>query len=71
MKIIATKAQRHQGFTLKKTFCVTLCLCVLVAIFIVASHDAAPSPGDERKLTQTICAAYRVAAPRPFHGSHS
>jgi len=33
MKIIATKAQRHQGFY-KKTFCVTLCLRVLVAIFI-------------------------------------
>jgi hypothetical protein len=31
MKMIATKARRHQGFTLKKTFCVTLCLGVLVA----------------------------------------
>lgn len=29
-----------------KTFCVTLCLCVLVAIFIGVSHDAAASPGD-------------------------
>ena len=31
MKMIATKARRHQGFTFNKTFCVTLCLCVLVA----------------------------------------
>jgi len=31
MKIIATKAPRHQGFIFNKTLCVTLCLCVLVA----------------------------------------
>jgi hypothetical protein len=29
---IATKARRHQGFIFNKTFCVTWCLCVLVAI---------------------------------------
>jgi len=40
MKIIATKAQRHQGFIFNKTFCVTLCLCVLVANFMAAPHDA-------------------------------
>jgi hypothetical protein len=38
MKIIATKAQRHQGFIFNKTFCVTLCLCVLVANFIVENE---------------------------------
>ena len=27
-------------------------------------HDAAPSPGDEWKPTQTTCAAYRVPSPR-------
>jgi hypothetical protein len=31
MKMIATKARRHQGFTFNKTFCVTLYLGVLVA----------------------------------------
>jgi hypothetical protein len=31
MKIIATKAPRHQGFIRNKTLCATLCLCVLVA----------------------------------------
>jgi hypothetical protein len=35
MKIIATKAQRHQGFFFNKTLYVTLCLCVLVANFKV------------------------------------
>ena len=35
MKIIATKAQRHQGFIFNKTFSVTLCLCVLVAMEII------------------------------------
>jgi hypothetical protein len=34
IKIIATKAQRHKGFIFNKTFCVTLCLRVLVAVFI-------------------------------------
>jgi hypothetical protein len=34
MKIIATKARRHQGFIFNKTFCLTLCLRVLVAIFM-------------------------------------
>ena len=43
MKIIATKARRHQGFTLKKTFCVTLCLCVLVANFITTKKGGAAS----------------------------
>jgi hypothetical protein len=27
----------------------------------------APSPGDERKPTQTVCAAYRLPSPRGFH----
>jgi hypothetical protein len=31
MKMIATRARRHQGFTFNKTIFVTLCLCVLVA----------------------------------------
>jgi hypothetical protein len=31
MKMIATKARRHQGLTFNKTFCVILCLGVLVA----------------------------------------
>jgi len=31
-----------------------------------ASHDAAPSPGDERKPTQTVCAAYRSPMPWGF-----
>ena len=35
MKIIATKARRHKGFIYNKTFCVSLCLSVLVAIFMV------------------------------------
>jgi hypothetical protein len=34
MKIIATKARRHQGFIFNKTFCLTLCLSGLVAIFM-------------------------------------
>ena len=46
--------------------CVTLCLCVLVANSIAAPHDAAPSPGDERKPTQTVCAAYRSPMPWGF-----
>jgi hypothetical protein len=25
--------------------------------FMTAPYEAAPSPGDERKLTQTVCAA--------------
>ncbi len=37
MKMIATKARRHKGFIYNKPFSVTLCLCVLVAIFIVVS----------------------------------
>ena len=39
MKIFATKAQRHQGFTYNKTFCAPSCLRVLVAIFIVVVDD--------------------------------
>ena len=35
MKMIATKAQRHEGFIYNKPFCVTLWLCGLVAILIV------------------------------------
>ena len=31
MNMIATQARRHQGFTVNKTFCVTLFLGVLVA----------------------------------------
>jgi hypothetical protein len=31
MKMIVTKARRHQGFTFNRTFCITLCLSVLVA----------------------------------------
>jgi hypothetical protein len=34
--------------------------------FMAASHDAAPSPGDERKPTQTVCAAYRFPIPWGF-----
>jgi hypothetical protein len=34
--------------------------------FMAASHDAAPSPGDERKPTQTVCAAYRFPMPWGF-----
>jgi hypothetical protein len=34
-KNLATKARRHKGFIYNKTFCVTLCLGVFVAIFIV------------------------------------
>ena len=34
--------------------------------FMAASHDAAPSPGDERKPTQTVCAAYRSPMPWGF-----
>ena len=30
---LATKARRHKGFIYNKTFCVTLCLGVLVANF--------------------------------------
>ncbi len=30
----ATKARRHKGFIYKKSFCVTLCPGVLVAIFL-------------------------------------
>jgi len=39
IKIIATKAQRHQGFFFNKTFCVTLCLGVLVANFMVGKKN--------------------------------
>jgi len=35
MKIIATKAQKHQGFIFNKTLCVTLCPGVLAANFMV------------------------------------
>ncbi len=35
---IATKAQRHKGFIYNELFCVTLCLSVLVAIFIVGKE---------------------------------
>jgi hypothetical protein len=38
MKMIATKARRHQGFTFNKTFCVTLCLSVFVANFMVGEN---------------------------------
>jgi uncharacterized membrane protein YphA (DoxX/SURF4 family) len=55
MKIIATKAPRHQGFIFNKTLCVTLCLCVLVANFIAASHDAATSPGNGALKNILIC----------------
>ena len=34
MKMIATKARRHQGFFFFYTLCVTLCLCVLAANFV-------------------------------------
>jgi len=34
-EILATKARRHKGFIYNKTFSVTLCLSVLVAIFMV------------------------------------
>jgi hypothetical protein len=34
--------------------------------FTAASHDAAPSPRDERKPTQTVCAAYRFPMPWGF-----
>ena len=34
--------------------------------FMAASHDAAPSPRDERKPTQTVCAAYRSPMPWGF-----
>jgi hypothetical protein len=30
---LATKARRHKAFIYNKTFCVTSCLCVFVAIF--------------------------------------
>jgi len=40
MKIIATKAQRHQGFIIDKNFCVTLCLCVLAAIFMIPENES-------------------------------
>jgi hypothetical protein len=36
------------------------------SVFITAPHDAAPSPGDERKPTQTVCAAYRSPMPWGF-----
>ena len=36
------------------------------AVFTAASHDAAPSPGVERKPTQTVCAAYRSPMPWGF-----
>jgi hypothetical protein len=49
MKIIATKAQRHQGFIFNKTFCVTLCLRVLVAIFIEGHRP------DKPELKRKIC----------------
>ncbi|MGD2087121.1 MAG: hypothetical protein PVH61_13140 [Candidatus Aminicenantes bacterium] len=39
MKMIATKARRLQGFIFDKTFCLTLCLCVLVAIFMVGENN--------------------------------
>ncbi len=48
MKIIATKAPRHKEFIYNKPFCVTLCLGVLVAIFIAGPKvDFLPeeSPG--------------------------
>jgi uncharacterized protein YfaS (alpha-2-macroglobulin family) len=35
-----------------------------IRFFIGAFHDAAPSPGDERNPTQTVCAAYRLPSPR-------
>ncbi len=47
MKILATKAQRHQGSILNKTFCVTLCPRAFVANFIEISHDTAPAQGNE------------------------
>jgi len=34
--------------------------------FMTTTHDAAPSPGDERKPTQTVCAAYRSPMPWGF-----
>jgi hypothetical protein len=39
MNIIATKTQRHQGFFFNKTLCVTLCLRVLVAIYLAVKFD--------------------------------
>jgi len=36
----------------------------MMMLFFVAGHDAAPSPGNERKPTQTVCAAYRLPSPR-------
>ncbi len=38
--------------------------CNSWAFFMAVPHDAAPSPGDERKPTQPVCAAYRVPSPR-------
>jgi hypothetical protein len=35
----ATKARRHKGIIYNKTFFVTLCLSVLVAIFIVGKKN--------------------------------
>lgn len=34
MKTYVTRARRHKGFNYNKTFCVTLCLCALVATFM-------------------------------------
>jgi hypothetical protein len=33
-------------------------------IFIAVPHDAAPSPGKERKPTPMVCAACRLPSPR-------
>jgi hypothetical protein len=38
MKIIATKAQRHQGFIYNKTFCVKL--CALVSLWLLPGGES-------------------------------
>jgi hypothetical protein len=42
-------------------------ICVnLWFILKAVPNNAAPSPGDERKPTPTVCAAYRLPSPRGF-----
>ena len=59
------KKRKPQITQITQIFLVFLsCLsCVSWIIFIAVPHDAAPSPGNEWKPTQMICAAYRSPMP--------